>query len=455
MQSPPSISPSSKRPNSSGRTIELGGLVTALVSALIVLLGFALSRVCIYFFLQPECALKIPVSTTGIEFTESLKQHSIVKSELVLGARTTSIAANETKAAVANQPSVEEFPTTANFPPQCTPHQRLELQRQLPPERCKAYAKTPWKKKAGCSFSNSTKCGNSNPHWLYEHFDNKKDFTGVLVGCNKGFQAVELLRRLSSSKKYRVQEWIEEFGKTDDKIDSTWECGIPMNDIPLENTVENKQIKLYCIDGAPNTIDRLQTTKTTLGYGDDLDIVHTIIGEKHVEDGLSVKTTDPIGFQGSGHVHWANECKKKPKECEVAPATSIDAFIDSKENLKATNTLIDYMSINAEGSDYQILKGAARNLHRIQYIDFYYHWHGLWEKQDLQDLIYRLKKQGFVCYFTTNGRKLWRITDCWQDHYSIKFKASVGCVNANISASEPLLNTMEGIFRKTLENTTL
>jgi len=51
------------------------------------------------------------------------------------------------------------------------------------------------------------------------------------------------------------------------------------------------------------------------------------------------------------------------------------------------------MSINAEGSDYQILKGAARNLHRIQNIDFYYHWHGLWEKQDLQDLIYRLKKK--------------------------------------------------------------
>jgi len=118
-----------------------------------------------------------------------------------------------------------------------------------------------------------------------------------------------------------------------------------MNGIPRKNTVENKQMKFYCIDGAPNTIDRLETTKTTLGYGDDeLDIVHAIIGEKHIEGGLSVKTTDPIGYQGSGHAHWANECKEKPKQCEVATATSIDAFIDCKVDLKETDMLIDYLN---------------------------------------------------------------------------------------------------------------
>ncbi len=184
MQRSPSISPSSKRRKSSDRTIELGGFATALVSALIVLLGFVLSQVSIYyFFLQPECVLiEIPASTREIQFIESLKQQSIVKSELVLGARTTSIAANETttKAVVANNQTAE-FPTTAKFPPKCTPHQLLS-----------------------------------------EHFDNKKKFTGVLVGCNEGYQAVELLRRLSSSKKYDVQEWIEEFGKNEDKIDPSW-----------------------------------------------------------------------------------------------------------------------------------------------------------------------------------------------------------------------------------------
>merc|ERR1711935_727252 len=110
------------------------------------------------------------------------------------------------------------------------------------------------------------------------------------------------------------------------------------------------------------------------------------------------------------------------------------------------------MSISAEGSDYEILKGAAQNLGRIQYIDFGYHWNWHWGSQSMQDLMYRLKKKGFVCYFT-GAQGLWRITDCWQEHYAIKFPAQVGCVNANIPEAEPLLTKMEDWFHKTLAKT--
>ena len=39
----------------------------------------------------------------------------------------------------------------------------------------------------------------------------------------------------------------------------------------------------------------------------------------------------------------------------------------------------------------------------------------------------------------------------WQDHYELKFSASIGCVNSNISAAEPLLNRMERMFFDTLK----
>ena len=79
-------------------------------------------------------------------------------------------------------------------------------------------------------------------------------------------------------------------------------------------------------------------------------------------------------------------------------------------------------------------------------------WNFRWGHYNLKDLIFRLKKKGFVCYFTgSSGEEMWRITDCWQDHYEKKYKASIGCVNANIPAAEPLLDKMEDMFLKTLE----
>lgn len=112
---------------------------------------------------------------------------------------------------------------------------------------------------------------------------------------------------------------------------------------------------------------------------------------------------------------------------------------DPKTGL-STSPPIHFMSITAEGSDYIILKGAAKNLGRIQYIDFGYHWNWRWVRKNFKDLIFRLKKKGFVCYFAgSNGQEMWTITDCWQDHYEIKFQASVACANANIPEAEPLL----------------
>ena len=156
---------------------------------------------------------------------------------------------------------------------------------------------------------------------------------------------------------------------------------------------------------------------------------------------------------GSGPKYWRNQCIKKPEECETAPATNIDTFVKSTPALQAENQpFLQYLKVSAVGSDYFTLKGAAKTLERTQYIDFGYHWNFDWGDTELKDLIYRLKKKGFVCYFTgTSGEALWRITDCWQDHYALKFPASIGCVNANIPEAEPLLANMEELFQKTLE----
>ncbi len=435
--------------STSTKVVELGGFSTTLLSAFVVLLGFSLSQIWIFAF-QPDCmstelaaATSVVVEPPPKEPVKVQKAADITtpqnKGGIVLGSLTPPKEPPKPKI---------EFPPTAKFPPQCTPSQFEILAKQLPPENCLEYAQKPWIQ--GCSFQAKTVCGNANPHWLYDFLQEKESFHGIIVGCNKGSDALQIMTRISADKTYNVDEWDKQFRKIPEnaEIDSTQEC--PEQFKSTKNLGGVPKIHLYCIDGAPNTVNQLQRTKEALGYGDELTIVHSIIFDQHYDDGLSVKTTDPIGFLGSGTSHWRKTCRKTPDECEMAPATNIDTFVKSTPAL-AEAPLIQYLKVSAVGSDYYTLKGAAKTLERTQYIDFGYHWHFEWGSSNLKDLIYRLKKKGFVCYFTgTGGEALWRITDCWQDIYDIKFFASLGCVNANIPEAEPLLNKMEELFQKTL-----
>jgi len=324
-----------------------------------------------------------------------------------------------------------------------------------------------------CPFSNKTLCGTANPHWFYdfvhEHSSSDDDgFRGILVGCNKGYEAVELLRIVSppsENKAYDLQTWKNEFsrGLRKNEFDGGIDC--PADQKATSNTgINTEKVHVYCIDGLPKTVAQLKKTKEALEYGDELIITQLVVGAYHTMEGIKVRSTDKIGAMGVGHYHWNKVCRKDPKTCETVEESSIDDFVNSQSALKATandketglNTapLIHYMSITAEGSDFDILQGAARNLGRIQYIDFSYHYHWRWGEKKFTELIYRLKKKGFVCYFTgSNGQDMWRVTGCWQEHYNLKFPASVGCVNANIPAAEPLLDKMEAMFLKTLEKT--
>jgi hypothetical protein len=467
-----------------GNFIDLGGFATAAVAWLVVFVGYLLARLT-FVVLQPECAatfdagLKTGSSSLSEEATKptsgpTLKPLSVSasiqasESDLVLGA-----LSNVVKPPPASgESAAPEFPKGAKFPPQCTPEQLSVLAAQLSPEGCIARQHTPWMHKE-CPFSHKTLCGTANPHWFYdfvhEHSSSDDDgFRGILVGCNKGYEAVELLRIVSPSsenKAFDLQTWKTEFsrGLSDDEFDGG--IGCPADEKATSNTgINTEKVHVYCIDGLPKTVAQLKKTKEALGYGDELIVTQLVVGAYHMTEGIKVRSTDKIGDMGVGHYHWNKVCKKHPETCETVEESTIDTFVKSQSALKATasdkdtglNTapLIHYMSITAEGSDFEILQGAARNLGRIQYIAFSYHYHWRWGEKNFKELIYRLKKKGFVCYFTgSDGQDMWRVTDCWQEHYDIKFPASVGCVNANIPAAEPLLDKMEAMFLQTLEKT--
>lgn len=462
---------------SSRKIIVLGRITTTLGSICVVFVGFMLAQLS-FFILQPECVANRYAATTSTTtsstsissasyFSHTVKTtlDSAPKSEFVIGTRS-DVRSDVRISKSPTMTETPEFPTTAKFPPQCTSDQFGVLAKQLSSEGC-LETKKPWIS-MNCSFSAKTVCGNANPHWFYDFVQkssNDDTFRGIVVGCNKGYEAVELLRIVSppSDHKYDLEKWKNEFSKIDADEEINLDIDCPIAGTATSNTeASGKKVYVYCIDALPKTVAQLKKTKKALGYGEELDITNMVAGQD-IEDGILVKVTSRIGSMAVGQSLWRKSCKTKPETCEAVPSASIDTFLESKPSLKATvidtksglsaSPPIHSMSITAEGSDYDILKGAAKNLGRIQYIDFGY-WNRNWGEKDFKDLILRLKKKGFVCYFTgSDGQDMWRITDCWQDHYDIHYPATVGCANANIPAAEPLLDKMEGMFLDTLKRT--
>jgi len=291
------------------------------------------------------------------------------------------------------------------------------LKLQLPGDGCVQNKNKPWYS-SKCSFAAATHCGNSNPHWLYDFIQqdqqhengNDSTFRAIIVGCNKGCEAIELLRIASlpsDDSKYDLKAWKKQFINVGtSNVDDSVECPISGN-TPRNNNGKKRKSQIYCIEGFPKTFSQLEKTKAALGYGDDeLDLTNIVVDSESLGP-FPVYSEDTIGKNDIGYRHWKSMCRRHSDKCVDVDSMPIDSWVKTKPSLAEGKPPIHFMSITAEGSDYDILKGAFHNLYRIQYIDFGYHWNWKWGDKSFKNLILRLKEKGFVCYFTgSNGANL-------------------------------------------------
>lgn len=106
------------------------------------------------------------------------------------------------------------------------------------------------------------------------------------------------------------------------------------------------------------------------------------------------------------------------------------------------------MSIDVEGFDYTVMKGASATLQRTDYLEFEYHAVGDWKVQKLESAVAMLGEVGFVCYWA-GINQLWKISEtCWMDHYEFHNWSNVACV---ATKHQPKLAArMEQVFDDTL-----
>ena len=167
-------------------------------------------------------------------------------------------------------------------------------------------------------------------------------------------------------------------------------------------------------------------------------------------DGTTLFPNAPFGTEDLG----VSSCEKKQykKNCENVTQYSLDTFV--KQHIakapSENSVMIDFLSIDVEGFDLLVLKGATKTLPRTKYLEFEYNSVGAWKQQNLSTAIDLLGGAGFQCYWAGKEGRLWRITNCWMDSFNqLKQWSNVACVH--LRHAPTLARRMEGRFLHTLQ----
>ena len=342
--------------------------------------------------------------------------------------------------------SIETLSVTVDFPPVCTPQQLDVISHQLPPGLCQANQKQPWNNL--CSFSFATSCPETV--WIDEYYEQTRTqrqqghlpFVAVYVGCNKGMDAVNALRMGSGNPNVDKFRWRDEFFTNATNV-KRGVCKQEFSEqFPIHKVTSrsgNSTAVVHCLEAMPRTAAHLQQTASRFDWEHEKFIVKNAAFSS--ADGVTRFSWGAVGGEKT------SICNAQQKNCKEVPLLRLDTYMN-EQNATASNEMIDLLSIDVEGFDAEVLLGANSTLERVRYLEFEYNWRGKWPKHPLQNIIKSMRDRGFVCYWPGMRGHIWRITDCWLDHYKHRFWSNVACVHLE---RHPLVSKrMEELFLQTL-----
>lgn len=189
----------------------------------------------------------------------------------------------------------------------------------------------------------------------------------------------------------------------------------------------------------PSTVGVLERAARELGLTDQgLVVTHAAISRLNgtIFFPLDVKAgVENIGIQ--------NQKRSQHPATQEVQVLSLDDYV--AKYVRGTGP-INMLTIDVEGYDFDVLLGGSNALKRTQYLEFENNWVGSWGGQRLLDAVTMLDGAGFTCYWAGDNR-LWRLTQCWMDHYNLRFWSNVACVQRT---QTELAARMESLFLQTL-----
>jgi FkbM family methyltransferase len=341
-------------------------------------------------------------------------------------------------------------------PPDCTLDQLKTVRRQLRPDTCVSAIQDPFLQR--CSLTQHTKCPDAS-NYLDEYYDelqqeylkgiqnNDNDgmepFVGLSVGCNKGFDALNTLRRGTFDASLSKDDWRMEMTKDGILHESVCVQNITLPFQVSPNIQQPRKGIVHCFEPVPSTVQKLQSASTHLGYDQKgYKVIHAAVSNTPGKEYFQSKARP--GHENGGLDNCRNDVGNVECDVEVEVLT-LENY--AKEHLVG-NGPIHILQIDVEGYDADVLLGAGNEfLERVEYLEFEYNWMGSWKKQHLYNVIEMLDTIGFTCYWA-GKQKLWRVTGCWQLYFDVHTWSNLAC--ANRKRVPKLATKMESIFQEQL-----
>ena len=318
-----------------------------------------------------------------------------------------------------------------------------------------------------CSITVATKC--PDPSWLNEYYDTmtqqdqKEPFLAINVGCNKGFDALRLLRLGSRNEQVTTSTWKNAMQQSSDSAIRPGVCGQDSgeDDVPVggKTTSTLRDATVHCLEPMPLTVPVLRGARNISGY-DDIVISQVAASSSSGSTWFPAAQLHPgdaahhqvkVGTENVGidNCNGLSEEERKSK-CEEVPLMTLDEY--AEKHISPSSSRVNVLLTDVEGYDFEVLLGASVLLDRIEYLEFEYNWIGAWgargSNSTMRSAVRYLAKHGFVCYWA-GEKKLWRISKCWLKLYKFKFWSNVACVNEQL-APKRFVDIMERTFNDTI-----
>jgi len=258
----------------------------------------------------------------------------------------------------------------------------------------------------------------------------------ISVGCNKGDDFITSLRLFSKNYTYSLETWYDWMNS---KNVSDYACG-QHNDMSFDTIPNNtKSVIGYCIEPMESTINMLSSALHDVGY----DTREARLIQAAVSN-YPGTFPFPNVIMGRENVGFHSEKKYPNATTTTVQVITLETFVQ-QENV----TMIDYLSIDSEGHDMQVILGGIDLFasQSVRFFEFEHHADGRWGTSGLRDLIELLDSMGYDCYWSL-WHSLARITGCWSDKYLEKMWSNIVCINRGDEKTHAMMESMANRFIK-------
>jgi FkbM family methyltransferase len=234
----------------------------------------------------------------------------------------------------------------------------------------------------------------------------RRSRTAVYVGCNKGIDAVNTLRMLSNDPSVDKFAWRDAFfrnrtvipGRCRQELEPQYE--IVVGDSDGQNSISNNgrvvDTIVHCLEAMPVTARHLADTAQRLGLYKRLRVQNAAVSNL---DGWALFPDFPekVGIESLG-IDDCSEKKRVSRTCSNITVATLDSLLlRDKPSEQEEPLYVDFLSIDVEGHDFNVLLGAKRLLPNVRYLEFgTYQNHGGPNDLDLYltDCVFRIPLEG-------------------------------------------------------------